>query len=181
MGSAGGRHVDLQHGVLASDAPEACTAGRESAPRPRQGGRVPCSRDSKVMPTAPLLCCGSNVRRHLSAGASGSSSPSPQTMEAPHNVSGAALRETLPYCPAALASCLTPHPAPLLPQPGLPAWVPSRHCSYRGPCGRPRRLPWQERAVDASEGQGWCCSWTPPPPPPPGCCRSCHPLHTESG
>lgn len=103
--------------------------GGRVPPRPCQGGRVPCSRDSKVMPTAPLLCCGSNVRRHLSARASGSSSPSPQTMEAPHNVSGAALRETLPYCPAALASCLTPHPAPLLPQPGLPAWVPSRHCS----------------------------------------------------
>lgn len=37
MGSAGGRHMDLQHGVLASDAPEACTAGRESAPQASPG------------------------------------------------------------------------------------------------------------------------------------------------
>ena len=69
--------------------------GRRVSPRPRQGGRVPCTRASKVMPTAPLLCCGSKVRRHLSAGASVSSFPNPQIMEAPHNVSGEALRKTL--------------------------------------------------------------------------------------
>ena len=157
--------------------------GRRVSPRPRQRGRVPCTQASKVMPTAPLLCRGSKVRRHLSAGASVSSFPHPQIMEAPHTVSGAALRKTLLSCPAALASCLTPHQGPLSSRPGLPAWVPSRHCSQRGPCGHPWLLPWQERAVDASEGRGWCCPCppTPAPTPPLGCCRSCSPLHKESG
>lgn len=79
---------------------------RRVSPRPRQRGRVPCTQASKVMPTAPLLCRGSKARRHLSAGASVSSFPHPQIMEAPHTVSGAALRKTLLSCPAALASCL---------------------------------------------------------------------------